>query len=56
MLQKVAVFVLGWAALAAVSLSLWWLLVGQHRTNDDDEEFKEALRRKVRDDERAGRP
>ena len=52
LLQKVVVVALGWFGLALVALSLWWLLVGQHR--DDDDELREAVRRKVRDDERGG--
>jgi hypothetical protein len=54
LLQKVGVVVLAWLALALVALGAWYLLVGQYRANGE-EEFREAVRRKVRDDERAGK-
>jgi len=55
LLQKVGALLLGWFALALLTLSAWWLLVGQHK-DENDEEYREAVRRKVRDDDRKGGP
>jgi hypothetical protein len=54
LLQKIGVVVLAWFALALIMVSAWNLLLGFGRDRDE-EELREAVRRKVRDDERSGK-
>lgn len=55
LLQKVGVVVLAGFALTLLALCAWYLLSWRHHEAEDEEEFREAVRRKVRDDERAGK-
>jgi hypothetical protein len=53
LLQKAGVVALAWAAAILVAVCVWDLIVGRRRADDEDE-FREAVRRKARDDERGG--
>jgi len=49
-LQKIAFLALAWAALSVLAATLWYLLVGGNRMDED--EYKEALRLRQRQEDR----